>query len=288
MQVSQAIELLTDLPLPAPSAHRFGYFSVLGCFSIFCESEAGDVIGYLDNLTAEGGVGAAPNLPPAVRITSPAAGATFTEPASIPIAADATDSDGTVTRVDLFAGATLLGTATATNDQFSFTWSNVGAGSYSLTAQATDNLGATSTSAPVSITVNPSTGGPTLTIVRTNNTIELSWPISGYQLQMKTSLSSPMWTDVPNTVNTNQVTLQASSGNMFFRLIQGAPSGGPKLTIQVVANSVTISWPVQPTIYRLQAKESLSSATWTDIATSGTQFTESVSGGSKFYRLISP
>src|SRR2546421_2378319 len=284
IKAAPAIDLLTDLPLPAAAVHRFGYFAVWG--DIFLPE--GGVIGYLDNLNAEGGVGAAPNLPPAVSISSPTAGATFMEPASIPIVADATDSDGTVARVDFFAGATLLGTATATNNQFNFTWSGVRAGTYSLTAQATDNLGATSASAPVSITVSPSTGGPTLTIVRTNNTIELSWLFSGYQLQMKTNLSSPTWTDVPDTVNTNRVTLPASSGNMFFRLLQGGPPGGPKLTIQVVANSVTISWPAQQTSYRLQAKVSLSSATWTDIATSGNQFTESPGGASKFYRLISP
>ena len=75
---------------------------------------------------------------------------------------------------------------------------------------------------------------------------------------------------------------------MFFRLLQGAPSGGPKLTIQVVANSVTISWPVQPTIYRLQAKDSLSSASWTEVSTTGNQFMETPANPARFYRLISP
>jgi hypothetical protein len=49
----------------------------------------------------------------------------------------------------------LLGTATTT--PFTFTWNSVPAGSYTLTARATDDLGGTATSAPASVTVNPPT-----------------------------------------------------------------------------------------------------------------------------------
>ena len=93
-----------------------------------------------------------PNVPPTVNITSPAAGATFNAPATIPIAVSATDSDGTVTLVGIFANGTLLSASSVA--PFGFTWSNVGAGSYALTASATDDRGAQTTSAPVSITVN--------------------------------------------------------------------------------------------------------------------------------------
>jgi hypothetical protein len=92
------------------------------------------------------------NLPPTVSITSPLNGATFTAPANIVINANASDSDGTITQVRFYQGTTLLGSDTSS--PYSFTWSNVGAGSYSLTADATDNGGATTTSAPVNITVN--------------------------------------------------------------------------------------------------------------------------------------
>jgi hypothetical protein len=62
------------------------------------------------------------------------------------------DTDGSVSRVDFYANGSLIGTDTAA--PFSFTWSNVSAGSYSITAIATDNDGASTTSGPVSITVN--------------------------------------------------------------------------------------------------------------------------------------
>jgi RHS repeat-associated protein len=94
----------------------------------------------------------APNVPPSISITSPASGATFNAPATVPIAVNATDSDGTVTLVEFFGDGALLG-ATSTAP-FGFTWSNVAAGSHTLTARATDNRNGQTLSAPVSITVN--------------------------------------------------------------------------------------------------------------------------------------
>lgn len=91
------------------------------------------------------------NNPPAVAITSPSNGAGFTAPATIAVAASASDTDGTVSKVEFFAGATLIGTVTGA--PFAMSWTGVSAGSYTLTAKATDNLGATRVSAAVAITV---------------------------------------------------------------------------------------------------------------------------------------
>ncbi|MFC4897862.1 glycoside hydrolase family 48 protein [Streptosporangium amethystogenes subsp. fukuiense] len=91
------------------------------------------------------------NQPPTVKITAPAAGATFAAPATVPITADAADSDGTVSKVEFLNGSTVL--STDTTAPYAFNWTNVAAGSYSLTARATDNAGAVTTSTPVGITV---------------------------------------------------------------------------------------------------------------------------------------
>ena len=95
---------------------------------------------------------------------SPATGAAlFTSPATIALAATASDTDGSVARVDFYAGSTQLGTDTTA--PFQFSWTNVPAGSYSLTARAMDDSGAQTTSAAVTVTVNapppppPPTGG---------------------------------------------------------------------------------------------------------------------------------
>jgi regulation of enolase protein 1 (concanavalin A-like superfamily) len=98
------------------------------------------------------------NQPPTVTITAPASGATFTAPGTIAIAASASDADGSVSQVQFFAGSTLLGTDTSS--PYTYSWTNVAAGSYSLTAVARDNQGATRTSAAVSVTVTAA-GPPT-------------------------------------------------------------------------------------------------------------------------------
>jgi len=74
---------------------------------------------------------------------------------NVALAATVTDTQGTVTNVAFYQGATLL--ANVTSAPYLYTWANVPAGSYSVTAQATDNNGATATSAAASINVtNPS------------------------------------------------------------------------------------------------------------------------------------
>lgn len=103
-----------------------------------------------------------PNSAPSVALTSPASAAAFTPPANITVSADASDADGVVRRVDFYAGAQLIGSATST--PYAITWGNVASGTYSLTAVATDDDGATTTSPAVNILVNrppdASAGGP--------------------------------------------------------------------------------------------------------------------------------
>jgi beta-glucanase (GH16 family) len=95
---------------------------------------------------------------PTVSITSPAEAASFTAPASITINANASDADGSITKVDFYNGATLIGTDVTS--PYSFTWTNVTAGNYALTAKATDNSSLATSSIPVNIIVNaPNTDG---------------------------------------------------------------------------------------------------------------------------------
>jgi hypothetical protein len=110
--------------------------------------------GVLGSATMDGVnvVSGPPNGSPSVAITSPGAGASFTDPTSISIEAGASDADGFVSRVDFYDGATLLGSDTS--EPFAYSWSSPPAGSHSLTARAVDNLGATATSAAVSISVS--------------------------------------------------------------------------------------------------------------------------------------
>ncbi|MBT9393380.1 family 16 glycosylhydrolase [Hymenobacter sp. NST-14] len=96
-------------------------------------------------------VAAAGNAAPTVALTSPAANASFFTPASITLTANATDSDGSIYKVDFYQGTTLLGTVSTA--PYTYVWTGAVAGAYSLTARATDNGGAVTTSAAVAITV---------------------------------------------------------------------------------------------------------------------------------------
>jgi len=81
------------------------------------------------------------NLPPTISLTTPSAGQAFRAPATINFGANASDPDGSVVRVDFLNGSTVIGSDTAA--PFSFAWTNVAAGTYTVSARATDNAGAT-------------------------------------------------------------------------------------------------------------------------------------------------
>jgi hypothetical protein len=92
---------------------------------------------------------------PVVKIASPANGSTYTAPATISGTIQASDPDGTIAKVEIFVGTKLM--STLTKAPYTLTYYNVAAGSYYITATATDNLGAATTSAPITITVKAAT-----------------------------------------------------------------------------------------------------------------------------------
>ncbi|MFF5234681.1 cellulase family glycosylhydrolase [Dactylosporangium sp. NPDC000521] len=98
------------------------------------------------------------NQAPTVALTNPTAGQAFTVPATVNFAATASDPGGSVARVDFLNGSTVLGSDTTS--PYTYAWANVPAGTYSVSARAVDNLGASTTTTPISIRVNgPNTGG---------------------------------------------------------------------------------------------------------------------------------
>jgi uncharacterized protein (TIGR03437 family) len=95
-----------------------------------------------------------PNATPNVALTAPSNNATYIAGNTVNLSANASDSDGSVAKVEFFRDSTLIGSDTSA--PYTFAWVNVPKGHYSLTAKATDNLGATKVSSVVSIDVNNS------------------------------------------------------------------------------------------------------------------------------------
>ena len=97
------------------------------------------------------------NQPPTTTMTAPADGSSAIAFTALTLAASAKDPDGTVSQVEFFNGPTKLGDGTAAGGQmgvFSLPLlAGLPTGSYTFTARATDDQGATAVSAPVTISV---------------------------------------------------------------------------------------------------------------------------------------
>jgi len=102
------------------------------------------------------------NNAPSVSLSDPLNNTAFAAGSNIVIDATASDSDGSVTKVDFYQGSTLLGTDTSA--PYTFVWSNVPAGIYSLTAKGTDDGGAVTTSSAISVTVIAPAGNHSLSL----------------------------------------------------------------------------------------------------------------------------
>jgi hypothetical protein len=90
---------------------------------------------------------------PRITIQSPTNGAVFTQSDPVPVAVDAYAPEGSVKRVDLFCGTSIL--ATLTNAPYLFQWTDLPPGTYTLTAQVVDSAGLNAVSTPVSFMVTP-------------------------------------------------------------------------------------------------------------------------------------
>jgi hypothetical protein len=93
------------------------------------------------------------NSRPSVALTATNEGANYIKGDTIPLSADASDPDGSVTQVDFFYNDVWLGVDTTA--PYTLTWSNAPAGTHTLTAVATDDAYAPETSAAVTIKVAP-------------------------------------------------------------------------------------------------------------------------------------
>lgn len=97
------------------------------------------------------------NLPPTVSLIAPEKGASFVAPSTMWFSAAASDPDGTVAKIEYFRGDRLL--ATLTTDPAPYNWAGPSqAGSFEFWARATDNLGATTDSERVQLTVATAAG----------------------------------------------------------------------------------------------------------------------------------
>ena len=92
------------------------------------------------------------NQPPQASLTAPTNGSTYTAGDSVLLQANASDNDGTISKIDFYVSNTLVGTDTSA--PYSLSWT-AEVGSHSVAAKAFDNQSASADSATATITVNP-------------------------------------------------------------------------------------------------------------------------------------
>ena len=166
------------------------------------------------------------NVSPVINWVVPANNSTFIQPKTITLTASATDADGTVTNVAFFNGTTLLGNVTTSvGNQYSLTWNNAAVGSYTLSASATDNSGATNKSpATIAIVVQPLT----LTVSGTQTNGQFGLTFQGqngqnYVLETSTNLTTgwtPVWTNAPINGLLMFTNTNATDQARFYRVSQ--------------------------------------------------------------------
>lgn len=97
-------------------------------------------------------VNAPANQLPFVTLTAPA---TAIAPGPVTLRASADDNDGNITKVEFYQGNVYLGTSLT--KPYTYTWSGMAAGNYSLTAKAYDNANGTKSSTAVTISITAPT-----------------------------------------------------------------------------------------------------------------------------------
>lgn len=198
---------------------------------------------------------AAANQPPSVTMTSPANGTSVVAPTTVTLAANAIDSDGTVSKVEFYNGTAKIGEDTTSPYGYSYSLSS--AGTYAFSARAIDDRGASSQSAAVSVTVtipppvvkNPDVSGITYT---PGTGVQLTVTgTAGQSQSVYASADLRTWTllsTTSNTTGTVSISDPAASNltQRFYRVSDGTltsdPVGFTKLRIAGRTGSQTVAY----------------------------------------------
>ena len=169
------------------------------------------------------------NVAPTISLTSPTNNSTFTEGKAITLTANASDYDGTITKVEFYQGTTLISeSATA---PYSATWSPA-AGNYVITAKATDNGGSVSTSQTANVTIAPLMSCTTTSSVATQGSFSVGYKctfetvgtdvtVTFEMLDDKAGVIAYLWKETPFA----ESAMTNVSGRIFSTTIGGQTPG---------------------------------------------------------------
>ena len=181
-----------DLPLPAGAiGPAQSMFAGRPAGMTWVNGRLQGQVGLLDVHCYRFNKASAVNLPPTITLDAPSNG---TAGSTLTLSASAADSDGSIAKVEFFVDATLV--ATDSTSPYTTTWTPGAAGSYAVTAKATDNLGAATVSTAQTVAIYAAGAGTGLAgtyfsdmnfadavVTRTDATVDFDWgngaPASG-------------------------------------------------------------------------------------------------------------
>lgn len=236
------------------------------------------------------------NDPPTVSVTAPSSGAVVPVSAGTTFSASAA-SEGTITQVQFYVGATLL--ATVTSPPYATTWIPSSAGSYTLTAKVTDDEGQVTTSAGVTVSADNPPAAPSGLSATTTSTsqINLAWTDNssnetGFKIERKTG-SGGTYTQVALTSSnvTSYSDTGLTNGTAYYYRIRATNGAGDSSYTSEVTATTLFSIPTAPS--GLTATATSSSAinlTWTDNSSNETGFKieRKIGSGGSYIQIATP
>ncbi|MBI2949467.1 MAG: hypothetical protein HYY23_17655 [Verrucomicrobia bacterium] len=157
------------------------------------------------------------NRPPTVALAGLSAAAILNTPTNITLSATASDADGSVVKVEFLANGSVIGTATAS--PFRASLSLVAAGGVTLSAVATDNLGAKTTSATIAVTVNTAVSSP----LPATDALKL-WLKADAGVTANASGAVTAWTDHSTGYNSAFQTDVSAAPQLIANAVNGKPA----------------------------------------------------------------
>ena len=173
------------------------------------------------------------NLSPEVVLTAPAANSFFLAPTSIPLTATASDGDGSVAKVEFFVDGVKIGEDA--ESPYEAVWNSPSIAAHLLTAVATDDQGATTTSTEVLAVVHDAIGTPVGRVTA---------PPDGHIVEGPTNMVVTATANATNSVANVQFLANgieyATDATAPYTAIWPAPFGTNVLTVRVTDASGSV------------------------------------------------
>jgi parallel beta-helix repeat protein len=177
---------------------------------------------------------------PTVSITNPITNAKYTGRATINMSATASDADGKIKKVEFYNGTTLL--KIEYNTPYTYTWKNVQAGNYILTAKAYDNNGLVTTSANVLVSVvKQSEVKQSAPVVKIENPINKATYTSPATINMNAIASDPDGKIKKVEFYNGTTLLKIEYVDRYTYAWKNVPAGNYTLTAKAYDNSGNIT-----------------------------------------------